>query len=179
MNNSTTDTTTSSHNDHEPQRPALWERGLGYLFDTCVVGIAIVPITMAVTLLVSDKGAQHWTTAIIGGILFFLYRFLMDGRTQGTLGKAVTRITVCNNSGTHLTHAQALKRNVCWLPFGIFAILSDHHQPSTIGSVAVGLQLLLVLWLLAIAVSIYRNNNGRSFLDRWAGAYLLTTPHVP
>ena len=174
-------TTMPSHEstDSKPRetaglRPALAgviNRGFGYFFDAFFFSIAMLLVQWGINQVVANNTAQFWIGSSIAGILFFLYRFLMDAHAEGTFGKAVVGVKVTTETGDRLSYAGALKRNFYWLAFGPAIVGADNYPRLHIGSWSVELEPLLWIWITALAISIYRDKNNRSFLDRWAGAY--------
>ena len=84
--------------------------------------------------------------------------------------EAVVGLRVTTETGGHLGYTRALKRNFYWLIFGPALVPGSNHPQLHIGTVGVDLEAFLWIWVIALAVSIYRDRNSRSFLDRWAGA---------
>lgn len=155
-------------------RPALAgviNRGLGYFFDAFFFSGAMILVQWGINHVVANNTAQFWIGASAASILFFLYRFLMDAHAEGTFGKAVAGIKVTTEAGDQLGYVGALKRNFYWLAFGPILVGANDYPHLYIGSWSVELEPFLWIWITALAISIYRDKNSRSFLDRWAGAY--------
>ena len=155
---------------HRTVRRIAVKRGFGYFFDAWLFAIVILPVQWGINQVLADNTARYWITAAAASILFFLYRFLMDARAGGTLGKAVVGLRVTTETGGHLGYTRALKRNFYWLIFGPALAPGSNHPQLHIGTVGVDPEAFLWIWVIALAVSIYRDRNSRSFLDRWAGA---------
>lgn len=155
-------------------RPALAgviNRGFGYFFDAFFFSGAMILVQWEINQIVANRTTQFWTGSSIASILFFVYRFLMDAHAKGTFGKAVAGIKVTTETGDRLSYTGALKRNFYWLAFGPAIVGADNYPHLHIGSWSVELEPLLWIWITALAISICRDKNNRSFLDRWAGAY--------
>ncbi|WP_296104114.1 RDD family protein [uncultured Corynebacterium sp.] len=167
--------------DSEPRetaglRPALAgviNRGFGYFFDAFFFSGAMLFLQWGINQVVTGDAAQYWITAATASILFFLYRFLMDARAKGTFGKAVAGITVTTETGDRLGYSRALKRNFYWLILGPTLVPGSSHPQLHIGSWNIELEPLVCIWVIALMISIYRDRDSRSFLDRWAGAYFI------
>lgn len=122
---------------HRTVRRIAVKRGFGYFFDAWFFAIVILPVQWGINQVLADNTARYWITAAAASILFFLYRFLMDARAGGTLGKAVVGLRVTTETGGHLGYTRALKRNFYWLIFGPALAPGSNHPQLHIGTVGV------------------------------------------